>query len=54
LLTWTVDTLEVYVAFDHTGHACMGLARERKPVGLDLLSTIVWRAKRQWHRWFPE
>ena len=52
-LFWLTDDLEIAVYFDP-----MGVARtECEPshvVRLNLLESLLWRAKRQWRRWFPE
>jgi hypothetical protein len=52
-LFWLTDDLEIAVYFDPMGDA----RTECEPshvVRLNLLDNLLWRLKRQWHRWFPE
>jgi hypothetical protein len=52
-LLWTTDTLYVHVCYGDAGKVA-GLAwgiphrQEQSP-----LENLVWRAKRQWRKWFP-
>jgi hypothetical protein len=50
---WQTDVGTIGVSFDSTGKSCgtgwVSILREdRGPIG-----NLLWRAKRQWHRWFP-
>jgi hypothetical protein len=51
---WQDDGARLTVSFDRSGHALE--ARYESLGGWELkpLDNLLWRLKRQWHRWFPE
>jgi hypothetical protein len=52
-LEWLGDHGCGLVVFDSSGCALSSSFEPSEPVELMPLATVVWRAKRQWHRWFP-
>jgi hypothetical protein len=54
-MEWWTDTLIIIIDFDEAGLAYeyhrlrLGRTVQQSPV-----DNLLWRAKRQWHRWFPE
>jgi hypothetical protein len=53
-LTWEGDDGFGWISFDSSGSVmdCRFHASTRKHQ--TLLENVLWRAKRQWHRWLPE
>jgi hypothetical protein len=51
---WIGDDTWVDVAFDKTGQVTWMQLGKRNVVDHGLFGNLLWRAKRQWHRWFPE
>ena len=54
---WMSDQALVGMEFERTGRVIGGpslvrLAGKKEPQGQS--DNLLWRAKRQWHRWFPE
>jgi hypothetical protein len=50
---WRCDTHEIYVTADASGRVkSIGNADLTKSP--DAFGNLLWRAKRQWRRWFPE
>jgi hypothetical protein len=51
---WVTDKMEVYALYSQSGFAlatlCYSLDRQEQGP----LDNLLWRAKRQWRRWFPE
>jgi hypothetical protein len=50
---WFGDRAAIGVFFDGAGNVAYGECRLLKPVDHGLLDNLLWRAKRQWHRWSP-
>jgi hypothetical protein len=51
---WSSDTLSIEVAFHADGTAAGSQALITKRLDQGPLDNLLWRAKRQWHRWFPD
>jgi hypothetical protein len=51
---WLSDTAQAVVWFDYSGRANRGYYAPMRIKDETLWSRFLWRAKRQWHRWFPE
>ena len=52
--TWKCDSIEILVMTDdESGRVVYADAFARRSAGSPL-QNVLWRAKRQWHRWFPE
>jgi hypothetical protein len=50
---WRGDRANVYVAYDLTGCVMDKSLQANNRFPQSLLGNLLWRAKRQWHRWFP-
>jgi hypothetical protein len=52
---WEGDAIVIWVAFRSSGEAsdAFGIVRDRR-VEQSSLDNLLWRAKRQWRKWFPE
>jgi hypothetical protein len=50
--TWVGDTVLVLVVIDDTGRVLETDTLERRRLG-GTIDNLLWRAKRQWLRWFP-
>jgi hypothetical protein len=50
---WVCDTLIIAIVFDDTGHAINMCMDDIRPSDAGTVDNLLWRAKRQWHRWFP-
>jgi hypothetical protein len=50
---WESDSGACFVAFSPTGRMEVSQFLVRKKVQQGPLADLLWRAKRQWHRWFP-
>jgi hypothetical protein len=51
---WIGDDTWVDVAFAKSGYVTWMQLGKRSVVDHGPLGNLLWRAKRQWHRWFPE
>ncbi len=51
---WKGDTLDIWVDFGASGKVTGGFYSTRTRVDEGPLGNLLWRAKRQWRRWFPE
>jgi hypothetical protein len=51
--TWVADTTGCAFLFDSAGRMQMSQWVSCRPVSQTPLDNLLWRAKRQWHRWFP-
>jgi hypothetical protein len=51
---WRGDCLEIIVHFNSSGRVWRTHPRVVARVKQTAFENLVWRAKRQWHRWFPE
>jgi hypothetical protein len=51
---WTNDTADAFVGLDKSGRIVSGSVYPRQTIDHGTLGNLLWRAKRQWHRWFPE
>jgi hypothetical protein len=52
-LTWLGNEGDIFVWLDTDGVSSHGF-RTRVKVTQTPLESLLWRLKRQWHRWFPE
>jgi hypothetical protein len=60
-MEWWTDTLLIDIDFDETGPLERGGTQRAAKAWVDPctrvpqgpLDNLLWRAKRQWHRWFP-
>jgi hypothetical protein len=51
---WKGDSIEILIVCgDYSGRVVRKEVYERRVTG-NAIDNLVWRAKRQWHRWFPE
>jgi hypothetical protein len=50
---WIGDRATMRVFFDGAGNVAYAECRLLEPVDRGPLGNLLWRAKRQWHRWFP-
>jgi HAMP domain-containing protein len=48
------DRIQIDVAGDPEGKVDLVWVRPLRPVDHGLLGNLLWRAKRQWRKWFPE
>jgi hypothetical protein len=53
-LQWQSDTIDVQICVAPNGDMQWMKAMSAQPTNLGPLDRLRWRAKRQWHRWFPE
>jgi hypothetical protein len=51
---WISDTAQVQLRFDEDGRLIDRSFDPRRRLYQPPLENLLWRAKRQWHRWFPE
>jgi hypothetical protein len=51
---WLSDHGDVHVYYDSTGFVRGRTFWSAQPKPQGLLDNLLWRAQRQWHRWFPE
>jgi hypothetical protein len=51
---WLDDGGAITVDFDQSGRACLGSYNKAESMPQSLFDNLLWRAKRRWHRWFPE
>jgi hypothetical protein len=51
--TWDGDQGSIRLAFDQQDKVAWGDFQSHHPVDLGTLDLVLFRAKRQWHRWFP-
>ena len=52
-LTWSSDMVMVRVEFDSRGVATAKNIAALVKLKQTFAENLLWRAKRQWHRWFP-
>jgi hypothetical protein len=50
---WSSDTAQVGLDFDSSGRLVSGRFGPMRTVDHGIWGNFQWRAKRQWHRWFP-
>ena len=50
---WIGDTGSIDVGFDRRGKVAFSQFTRLELRRLSPLANLLWRAKRQWHRWFP-
>ena len=50
---WVCDTFLIAIVLDDTGHAINISMDDIRPSDAGTFDNLLWRAKRQWHRWFP-
>ena len=50
---WLGDSFQISVAIDDSGHV-QGMYGFPRRTTQGVVANLLWRAKRQWHRWFPE
>jgi hypothetical protein len=50
---WLGDEGDIFVWFRREAVSSHGMLASSK-VDQTSLGNLLWRAKRQWHRWFPE
>jgi hypothetical protein len=50
---WLDDGGVVTVDFDQSGRACLGSYNKAESMPQSIFDNLIWRARRQWHRWFP-
>jgi hypothetical protein len=53
-LAWEGDTLSIHVYVDPSGTVVFKDAMTNRPADQDTAEAILWRAKRQWRKWFPQ
>jgi hypothetical protein len=53
-LTWYADDVFVFVYVDTSGHVTQKELMVPDEVPQGPVENLLWRAKRRWHRWFPE
>jgi hypothetical protein len=51
---WSVDSAVIEVAYGRSGGAVHASYSNNGRRVQSLLDNLLWRAKRQWYRWFPE
>jgi hypothetical protein len=51
---WCSDAIVLVVQFDGDSNVCLTTLRRTSRVEQGPLDNLIWRAKRLWHRWFPE
>jgi hypothetical protein len=51
---WESDTATIDIVFDGQGKVTWMQSAESRLQQLGPLNNLLWRLKRQWHRWFPE
>jgi len=52
-LLWIADAGIIEVTFDGAGQACRTVFAPLTPPKQNFLDNLLWRARRQWRRWFP-
>jgi hypothetical protein len=50
---WFGDRAAIEVYFDGAGNVASARCWLLEPIDHGPLDNLLWRAKRQWHRWFP-
>jgi hypothetical protein len=50
--SWYSDTVAITVEFDDDGRAGVGAGESVEKVEQSPLENLVWRARRQWRKWF--
>jgi hypothetical protein len=53
LMEWSSDTIHIWVAFGFEGTVTAAMPSIKNRITQSPLDNLLWRAKRQWHRWFP-
>jgi hypothetical protein len=51
---WQADDVCISVAFDASGRQVGSVCGGNHRIEQSLFDNLLWRAKRQWRRWFPE
>jgi hypothetical protein len=51
---WKANGAQIWVFFDPSGHVDDTFQHFTHPPEPNTLGNLIWRAKRQWRRWFPE
>jgi hypothetical protein len=51
---WQTDSARAGVYFDSRERVCASAFKPYVATAQGPLDNLLWRAKRQWHRWFPE
>jgi hypothetical protein len=51
---WQGDRITIYIQMTKGGEVFDMQATPAFPVDNNPVESVLWRAKRQWHRWFPE
>jgi hypothetical protein len=54
LSEWQSDTLIAWIVFDESGKVMHKESAGNSRMGRGPLESLLWRAKRQWRKWFPE
>jgi hypothetical protein len=54
LIYWESDSGSIGVKLDSSGKVLVAAFEPQQPVARSPLANLLWRAKRQWHRWFRE
>jgi hypothetical protein len=52
-LLWIADAGIIEVTFDRAGQACRTVFAPLAPAKQSRIDNLLWRARRQWRRWFP-
>jgi hypothetical protein len=52
-LVWVADAGIIEINFDRAGQACRTVFAPLTPPKQSRLDNLLWRARRQWRRWFP-
>jgi hypothetical protein len=50
---WLSDSFSICISIDESGHVIGKSGKPRRKTTQGPLDNLLWRAKRQWHRWFP-
>jgi hypothetical protein len=53
IMMWVIDARVMVVSFDESGRVSQLGMSGNGPLNRGTLYNLLWRAKRQWHRWFP-
>jgi hypothetical protein len=53
VLSWQGNTMMIYVVFDSSNCVVDSYSRPDQAAEKGTLDVLLWRLKRQWHRWFP-
>jgi hypothetical protein len=50
---WETDDAAIEVGYGPSGELLFTIRRGQKRLPQSPLDNLLWRLKRQWHRWFP-